>query len=313
MQPPRSSIRLCLAALTACGAFGAWVNVANADPPAAIQNETGRGIALGSGMRASSISTAALAYNPSALPFGRVYHMEGNVDYQPNIDSLMVGAAVVDSLTSTVAMGVSARALLPQSDGAPEGWDLRLGAGLPLSDAITVGVSGRYIKFNAPAALRGADNVVGGVTDDGTATEPDPSAEGVTLDAAIGIHPSEGIHLSLLGYNLINQHAAYAPVMAGGSLGFNVGEALTLGGDVIADFTTFNRTTVTVGGGVEYLHDATIPLRLGYMFDGARGFHYASAGVGYNDQKMGVEIGMQQGVSGTNDTRLIAAIRYFVH
>jgi hypothetical protein len=112
---------------------------------------------------------------------------------------------------------------------------------------------------------------------------------------------------------LINQHAAYVPVMAGGSLGFNVGEALTLGGDVIADFTSYDRTTVTVGGGVEYLHDATIPLRLGYMFDSARDFHYASAGVGSNDQKMGVEIGLQQGVSGTNDTRLIAAIRYFVH
>lgn len=274
----------------------------SAVPPAAIQNETGRGIALGSGMRASSISTAALAYNPSSLPFGRVYHIEGNIDYSPNTDSLMLGSAVVDSLTSSLAMGFSARALWPQTNEAPKGWDLRLGAGIPLSDAITVGVSGRYLNFTAPRAPTGADNV-----------DPDPSVDGVTIDAAIGIHPSEGVHLSLLGYNLINQHAAYAPVMAGGSLGFNVGEALTLGGDVIADFTTFGRAAVTVGGGIEYLHDATIPLRLGYMFDGGRDLHYVSAGVGYNDQKMGVELGLQQGVSGTNDTRLVAAIRYFVH
>jgi len=307
MQSPRPPIGLCRATLTACAALITWANVASADPPAAIQNETGRGIALGSGMRALSISTAALAYNPSSLPFGRVYHMEGNVDYSPNSDSLMLGAAVVDSLTSSLAMGVSSRVLLPQSDGAPKGWDLRLGAGLPLTDAISVGVSGRYLNYTAPEALRGADNV------DGEPGVADPSVDGVTLDAAIGIHPSEGIHLSLLGYNLINQHAAYAPVMAGGSLGFNVGEALTLGGDVIADFTTFGRATITAGGGIEYLHDAKIPLRLGYMFDGGRDLHYVSAGLGYNDQKMGVELGMQQGVSGTNDTRLIAALRYFVH
>ncbi len=273
---------------------------AHADPPSAIQSETGRGLALGTGMRASSISTAALAYNPASLPFGRLYHMEGNVDYSPNNDTLMLGAAVVDSLTSSLAAGLSARAILPQGDRSADGFDIRLGAGIPLSDAISIGVSGRYLNITAPESMRGADNV-------------DPSDKGLTLDAALGIHPSEGVHISVLGYNLINRHSAYVPVMAGGSLGFNVGESLTLGGDVIADFTTFNRTTFLVGGGLEYLHDATIPLRLGYMFDSGRQLHYASAGVGYNDQKMGVELGFQQGVAGTNDTRVLACLRYFVH
>jgi hypothetical protein len=187
-----------------------------------MQNETGRGLSLGSGMRASSISTSALAYNPSSMPFGRLYHMEAMADYSPNTDMLGIGAAVVDSLTSTLAAGISARALLSQGKGAPDGFDIRLGAGLPLSDAITVGVAGRYLKIDAPEALRGADNVEGG--------EGDPSAQGITLDAAIGIHPSDAVHLSLLGYNLINRHSAYAPVMAGGSLGFNLGDSVTLGG-----------------------------------------------------------------------------------
>lgn len=293
---------MCIATLSACVLFAAQANRASADPPTALQSESGRGLALGSGMRASAISTAALAYNPSSMPFGRLYHMEGNVDYSPNTDTLMLGAAVVDSLTSSLAAGMSARAILSQGDAAPDGFDIRLGAGLPLSDAISVGVSGRYINVTAPEALRGADNV-----------DPDPSEKGLTLDAALGIHPSEGIHLSVIGYNLINRRSAYVPVMAGASIGINAGESLTLGGDVIADFTTFNRTTFLAGGGVEYLHDATIPLRVGYLFDSGRQFHYVSAGVGYNDQKMGIEFGVQQGVAGTNDTRALVALRYFVH
>lgn len=302
MQTSRNVLAVWSARLALCGLLTTWASPASADPPQAIQNETGRGLALGSGMRASAISTGALAYNPSSMPFGRLYHMEGSVDYSPNSDMLMLGAAVVDSLTSSLAAGVSTRAILSQSDAAADGFDIRLGAGMPVSDAITLGVSGRYLSVEAPEALRGADNV-----------DRDPSVKGLTLDAAIGIHPSEAVHLSLIGYNLINRHSAYAPVMAGGSIGINAGDSLTLGGDVIADFTTYTTTTVMAGGGIEYLHDATIPLRLGYLFDSGRQFHYVGGGVGYNDQKMGIEIGLQQGVSGTNDTRVMACLRYFVH
>lgn len=240
------------------------------------------------------------------MPLGRLYHMEAFADYSPNTDMLGLGAAVVDSLTSSLAAGISARALWAQGNNAADGFDIRIGAGLPLSDAITVGLSGRYLSIDAPEALRGADNVEG----DGG----DPSTAGITVDAAIGIHPAEGVHLSLLGYNLINRHSAYAPVMAGGSVGFNLGESFTLGGDFLVDFTTFqDRRTFIAGGGMEYLHDSTIPMRLGYMFDSGRDLHYVSAGVGYNDQKMGFEVGLQQGVAGTNDTRVLASLRYFVH
>lgn len=304
MQTPRKRFISSLATLCACGVMVLGASAARANPPTSLQSETGRGLSLGSGMRASSISTSALAYNPSAMPFGRLYHVESTADYSPNTDSLMLGAAVVDSLTSSFALGISARAMVDQGDDAREGYDIRLGGGLPLTEAITLGVSGRYIRVKAPASLRTADNV---------ARDGDPSVKGLTLDAALGIHPSEGVHLSLLGYNLIRHDSAYVPLMAGGSISFNVGESLTLGADVLADFNTFANTTVQAGGGLEYLHENRIPLRLGYLFDSGRGYHYVGAGVGYNDDKMGVEFGLQQGVSGTNDTRAIVALRYFVH
>src|SRR5262245_26555589 len=49
------------------------------DPP--VSAETARGIALGTGLRASSVSTSALAYSPAALSLGNLYHIEANIDY----------------------------------------------------------------------------------------------------------------------------------------------------------------------------------------------------------------------------------------
>src|SRR5690348_12145790 len=102
MQTPRRLGFLCIATLAFSGSFAVSTRV-SADPPLAVQGESGRSLALGSGMRASSISTAALANNPSSMPYGRLYHMEANADYSPNTDTLMLGAAIVDSLTSSLA------------------------------------------------------------------------------------------------------------------------------------------------------------------------------------------------------------------
>src|ERR1700746_268807 len=44
--------------------------------PRAMNAETARGLALGTGSRASALSTSALAYNPAALVLGHIYHVE---------------------------------------------------------------------------------------------------------------------------------------------------------------------------------------------------------------------------------------------
>ena len=294
-----SRSRRFLSGLTLCVGWLLFASTALANPPVGLQQETGRGLALGSGMRASAISTAALAYNPAALASGRLYHLDGYADYSPNTDTLILGGAIVDSLTSSLAAGMSARAMLAQGNTAPDGFDIRLGAALPISNAVSIGLSGRYLNITGAKALRGADNV-------------DPSTKGITLDASLSITPMDGVRLAFLGYNLVNRHSLYVPVMGGGSIAVNVGDSLTIGGDFLADFTTFSRTTFIGGGGLEYVHNTTIPLRLGYLFDSGRNTHYLGAGIGYNEQKMGVEVGLQQGVSGTNDTRVVASLRYFV-
>ena len=68
-----------------------------------------------------------------------------------------------------------------------------------------------------------------------------------------------------------------------------------------------------LGGGAEYLVAGSIPLRAGYSADSARDFHFISAGVGYTDQRIGLDLGFKQQVSGGHDTRVMGAVRYYVN
>src|SRR5262249_32977134 len=77
--------------------------------PVPMNDETARGLALGTGSRASALSTSALAYNPAALALGRLYHVEGSVDYIPQVHAVALGGAVVDSVTSKLGAGVGLR------------------------------------------------------------------------------------------------------------------------------------------------------------------------------------------------------------
>src|SRR5262245_40470103 len=71
--------------------------------------ETARGIALGTGLRASAISTSALAYSPAALALGNLYHIEANVEYLSGLNTVALGGAAVDSSTSKLGAGIAIR------------------------------------------------------------------------------------------------------------------------------------------------------------------------------------------------------------
>ena len=105
------SLRVAVAALLACtllvvqmllpgksAAQGCGANLKDkGNCPRAMAAETPRGLALGTGLRAAAITTSALAYSPAAVSLGKLYHIEGNVDYMVDAKTAALGAAVVDS------------------------------------------------------------------------------------------------------------------------------------------------------------------------------------------------------------------------
>lgn len=268
--------------------------------PRPLNLESARGLALGTGARASSLSTSALAYNPAGLVVGRLYHVEGVVDYMADMKTVALGGTIVDSSTSRLAAGLSFRGFLG-GDGGMGGVDGRVGIAIPFSDAISVGLSGRYInadrKGDAAAAL----------------PEALRSVSGFTLDATLRVMPVPIFMLYGGGYNLIDLDSVFAPLTIGGGAGVALGNIAVLGADVLVDMTSYDKAAVTFGGGLEFFAAQVIPIRAGYSYDVKRSQHTLTLGLGYTDRSVGLDLSLRQDLGGEGDTRLLGAFRLFVH
>ena len=273
------------------------------DCPEAANPESARGVGLGTGVRASAMSTSALMYSPAALAIGSLYHIEGQVDYISQAQGVALGAAVVDSATTRLGAGVGLRGFISGDDGW-SGLDGRLGLAYPLSDAFSVGLGGRYILLSQEF-----------VDEDGERYSSD-LAKGITMDGSIRIAPGSGLQIDLAALNFIDRDSPYVPVTLVAAVAFAVDESLAMGVDLLTDVSTFDKPQFIVGGGGEFLAGGAVPLRGGYAFDTGRKIHMVSGGIGYTDRQIGLDISLRQQVATASgrdkETRVMGAFRYFV-
>ncbi|MCA9601246.1 MAG: hypothetical protein KC417_04450, partial [Myxococcales bacterium] len=262
--------------------------------------ETARGLALGTGSRASSVSTSAVAYNAANLPIGSVYHVEAFSGYEPKFGRWVVGAAVADSMTSRLAMGAMFRGIISDGHQGYSGFDGKLAAGYPLSDQIAIGVAGRLMSYEHEGPAYG------------TLKTGDLRAHHFTMDAAIRFTPTPGLNIAALGNNLVDVGSSLVPRLVGGSIAYSTDMGLSFGADALTDTTTFDKAKVLTGGGVEYLAAGQIPIRAGYRFDSGRETHAITAGIGFVNESMGLDFALQQLVKGGNNSELLFSFRYFV-
>ena len=267
--------------------------------PLPFNAETPRGAALGTGQRASAISSSALAYNPAGLVLGKLYHIEGLVDYMVDMKTVALGGAVIDSATSKVGAGISLRGFL--GSGGIGGIDGRLGLAFPFSEAVSIGVTGRYMNISDDTP------VVDGVARSARL------AKGFTMDASLRVAPVPQVQLNIASYNFINLESAYAPILVGGGGSFAIGEIALIGADVITDLTSYKTADVTVGGGAEVFAARTVPIRAGYSYETKREQHTISFGLGYTDNSVGFDLSLRQQLGGAGDTRILGSFRFHVH
>jgi hypothetical protein len=261
--------------------------------------ETARGIGMGTGGRAGASGTSAVAYNAANLSLACVYHVETAFGYVPGDNAYSTGGAVIDSVTSSLALGFSFRGVIGGGDRDYSGWDGRLSAAYSITGMISLGLGARFMK------LRPGDR-----TDDGQPIGP--RARGFTIDASLRITPIEGVHIAALAYNLVDRHSALVPMMVGGGLSLTMVEGLDISGDCLVDLTTFTSAEVVVGGGPEYLAGEQVPLRIGYRRDQGRDIHSITASIGSLDAKFGIDLAMRQDFGGQTASQLLLALRYHV-
>lgn len=247
---------------------------------------------LGTGVRASSISTSALVYSPAALALGNLYHLEGNLDYLSDLHAVALGAAVVDSSTSRVGAGIGLRGFL-SGDNRVGGIDARLGLALALSEAFSIGLSGRYINIESD--------------------DPPIDVNAFTMDASLRVTPTDGLQFDIGALNFIDVSDPYVPIILRAGVAIGIASSFSIGADVLADMSSYDDPQLILGGGAEYLAAGSVPLRLGYSADLARDYHFITAGIGYTDQRFGIDLGFKQQLTGGHDTRVMGAVRYYVN
>jgi hypothetical protein len=222
-----------------------------------------------------------------------------------------VGAAVVDAMTSRLAAGASMRVLLGENDaGKNKGFEGRLSLAVPLADVFSIGIAGRYSNLRVSDTHAVPEHVAA----EGEASDRSFKLKHFTMDAAATLRPVAGFALSALAYNIIDTHSPLAPMTLGGSAAFSLGP-LTVGGDVLVDLNKqklFNGPKLLLGGGLEFLASNVAPLRVGYAYDQGRKQSFVTGGIGFVDQRAGIQLSLRQSAGGVHETSLFLGLQYFV-
>jgi hypothetical protein len=302
------------AALASGLGFFALSTIAHADPsklpPEVGYNydeiETARTAGTGGAMRAAGNSITALFTNPANLVSTRVYHIGAFVQLWPEANRQSYGAGAVDSVVSSarVAGGVGATYNFQDKDGMDRRWtDIRFALAYPVSDQFFVGLGGRYMMLD--------ENGFGPL---GTslASSGLPNAHIVrnfTFDAGATFKPSEHFAVAVVGNNLTNPDFGYQPTSVGGGFSLGWGD---FGGeaDVLADFTTWERTTMRMMAGLEGLFADHVVTRLGYRYDSGAKSNALSGGLGYSDRSFDLDVSVRHTLSGDSATAVVVGFTY---
>lgn len=260
---------------------------------------TTRTMALGGSGHGISSSTSGIFINPAAMGQTRAYHVDSSVLFDPSINRWAFGGAVADTTRERFGAGTAYTFnTIGGGENPHESHEFRLSVSANLAESISLGVTGRYIDYGGRVSANGRVGT---------------RYEGVTVDVGALFRPVRMFTLGVTGYSLTNPDTAVSPLALGAGLGFFPIENLAFAFDAFIDFGTFDAPRVRWSGGAELLVQQ-IPIRIGYTYDDTRllnPVHLVTAGVGYLDQRFGVEAALRQEVSGGSQSTILLNLRYF--
>jgi hypothetical protein len=275
-----------------------------------------RTLALGGATRAFGLSTSAVGANPANVGSQRVYHAEAMFGYDTAPHRLQYGIAVVDGVTSKMAMGLQVmRSTLGNSLGVDSdpyqrtSTDVKLTGAYPLGDRFTIGLTGRW--------LRVAQDGVGALdTSAVSKSSGDTNVNLFTFDAGLMLALSDSLRIGAVGYNLTAPKDGLAPLMIGGAVGFRAGD-FTLEANVVgADKSYWGAWKARYQGGAEYLVADRYPVRIGYVYDTGAKRSSLSGGLGYVEKQFAFDVGVRGDLSAPDIAGkalvFVVGLRYFL-
>lgn len=270
--------------------------------------ETGRTGALGGATRAIGADISGHFANPANVAASRVYHLGALATIAPEARRQSYGAAMSDSVTNSrgLAGAVSGVYTIQDSGGlSRKATDARFTLAFPMSEKLFVGVTGKYLKLRQDGlGPLGQSYASGG-------RKNEAIVNGFTFDAGLSAHPVDLLWIGLVGTNLTATGDGYRPLGASGGIGLGT-RTFNLEGDIAADFTTYDKTTLRYMGGAELLAADSFALRGGYRFDQGDKSHSASVGFGYVDPAFSFELSLRRTLSPYTSTMIFLGVTYFL-
>jgi hypothetical protein len=280
-----------------------------------------RSMGMGGALRASAFATSALYLNPAGLAMSKAYHIETSYIFDDKYKMHMVGASVVDSVTSRLVVGLGyffkwvgdGNDALRPSD--IKFHNLVLGLAYAIIPRLSLGVNMHY--KNGKVHTPNQEDI-----------EPDsnPRSYGgnlnaFSLDAGLTLHIVKNVGIAVVGYNLTNRKSPMAPIMLGMSAFVQVA-FIQISFDVLLDFYSGKALLDSKGkvwprymlGAEAFLGDHW-PVRVGYAYSDVTGSHSIHTGAGYVGKKGSVEAGfsyeVNEGFDNRRDLRLVVSLKYF--
>ncbi len=300
-------------------------------PPAVISNygesETARSAAMGGALRAIGSGSPSIFLNPAAMAEAPAYHIEGLTDYTFETRRWMLGAVVVDSVTSRLAgsFSIQGTPIAMDPDGINRSQlDLRLGVAYPITDKFILGVTGRYFKVTqsglaGPSYGFGQSVASGGLYDPTSGTPPtsrDALVNTFTFDVGLVAKPSDAVYIGIVGQNLTYAQNGFLPLLVGGGFGYSAND-FSVEADGLADLSSWSlpgalKPTARIMGGGEYLISGVVPVRAGVRYDQGAKLTTLSLGSGYVGTSFAVEAALKRTVSNPGETSLFLTVAYYL-
>lgn len=311
----KSKTRTAMAVLAlgvASAAQAAWAD------SALDQGFSARSLGMGASLRGAATGSAA-PLNPAGVALVKAYALEGSYGYRPDDGETQVTASVADS-TSRVAMALyysyvtaSKDMLLDDAAGMRTGTvdrtrhEVGASTAFPISDKFALGVTPKYASYVTTLA------------DPSTTAQTTLADQGrfnLDIGGVIALMPR--LTLGLVGYNLLAHDTEY-PRAVGGGLAFGLGASALVTLDTVVDLTstadqhaTGDERRVKVSGGAEVVLANLYPVRAGAIWNSYNSDVYITGGLGYQSDRVGLDVAVRQKVEGGSETVGIVALKFFL-
>jgi hypothetical protein len=203
-----------------------------------------RGIGMGGAFRGLGLGADATLGNPASLLANKSYQFELTGAWDPGLHEGFGGITVRDSSTTSTAAGLDYH-FLSLHDALGNRVSAHLGTlavAFPLSQAVQLGVAGKYLYVP-----RDVDKV-----------------SSATVDVGLLVQPTDGFFLGLSGHNLVNTHHAELSRFYSGQVGYTAGGVFAAELDVSGDPWRDGGFDPLYNVGAQYVAGPAYPLELGY-------------------------------------------------